>query len=207
MTTLEIRRVPAPRAWLAPAVMGVLLLGGLLMLGAAVMAVLTQDLTSNDQIYALFVGGLGVAGVVLGGAGIGDALRLLGRPLVLRLDTTGVWLRTGNLTDATAAAVSWTDVDRVEVGTAVLSPELFPAGGSGRYEVLRFVLAPDAAIEADPPTAYDAVKALALGLPPEQALFAMVLGPSTAQRVPEIRGWLGTHCPGIPFVDAGSTAP
>lgn len=203
---LEIHRTPPPGCWRALATIGFILLGGLTMLVAAVVASLTQDLSSNQYLSALFVGVVGAGGLLVGCAGIGDAVRLLQRPLVLRLDESGLWLRTGSPLDRTAAAAAWTDIDRVEVGTAVLPAELFPAGGSGAYDVLRFVPTDGAAVQADPPTTYDALKAVALGLPPDHAVLTMILGPSTARRIPEVEQWLARWRPGLRVVDTRGTA-
>ena len=197
---LEIRRVPPRQAWQAIALAGAAVLGGALLVISGVLALATQDLEPAEQVNGGLVVVVGAMAGVWGGRRRRHRRGRLRSDVVLRLDAHGVGALTGSLAeDGAWASLSWADLDRVEIREHRLGPPYFVE--EKQAPVLRFVATDDAAIQVGHGSPYEAVKAAALDITPAAAALAMILGPTTQDRLPPIRAWLAAHRPEVRVVE------
>lgn len=193
---LEIRRTPAPGSRGVIAAAAGAVAAGVLLAGAGVVAVATQDLDTPEQLNGALVIVVGAMAVVWGARRLRNRRGLLRTDLVLRLDETGVGMMTGSLTDEGGwAALAWADVARVELRVHRLGPPYFREEHDA--PVLRFVAVDDSAIQLTGGSPYEAVKAAALGISAAAGALAMILGPTTMDRAGQVRDWLQAHRPEV----------
>ncbi|GAB3788902.1 hypothetical protein [Nocardioides ungokensis] len=200
MEPLEIRRRPTRQAYRVFAARVALLVGGLAVLVPGFVALVTQPLTQSDRINAAFLVGVGGFATGLGILRLRTGRGLVSRPVVIRLDATGVRVLGGSITSPAFSFLAWPDVAAVEVRPVELDVRLF-AFADGGATVLRFVPRADDLIEGEPPDGFTLVKATALGLTPTAASLSLIQGDTSAFRVPLVLDWVRRHQPTVPVED------
>lgn len=174
-----------------------IVLGGVLMTGACLTALVSEDLDSNARITALF---FAVFGVVVAGWGLrqfGPGASLGTRTPALRLDDVGIWIATGTPADQTAATVTWDEVTAVELRTVVVPGTLGRPGN-----VLRFVVPDHDAIDHDPFPRATLDRAAHLGVAPAAAALMVTEYAKAPGLVTLVLAWLELNKPALPIIDS-----
>jgi hypothetical protein len=123
----------------------------------------------------------------------------LNQDVVLLLTDDVVRLRNGSVADEISwTEIAWGDVVAVELTRAALGPP--HVASSMEVTLLRFITLTDDAVRVEHPTAYDAMKAAALGLTPAAACATMIIGQHAEERQELVRAWVADHRPDIPVI-------